>query len=458
MKLGNFEKAILRNKSVIFSIFGQEYTVLYNTPFVKELKLLPILYAGSNIKPKFYAPFSDWSEFVWYRSKDKVHWAEAGQGFQYSIQKKDVDHFLKLKCTSFNHVGLPGPTVEVISENAVVSMGDFPKCPFEDRHQFTKNWSNDMELRVVTYNILAERYTTMDGNYSYCDPLYLSMAYRKRLILKELLGYKADVICLQEVDMDHYYKFFGPELKDQSYIPVFHRKGNKLPEGLACFVRAARYKLLKSLHLVYREEVKKKHYSYIFKYLKKNKKLSDDFLKQYTSLQVVILESRTHILIVGNTHLYYHPNANAIRILQANMATAHLDHLKNKFHRLYKKDVDVIFCGDFNSDHSKSLYPYMIEGRIHPRHADCLEVDPNGSLLLSHNFNFISACGAPLYTNYTPDYKGCLDYIFVEDNKVNIKQVIPLPDETELSQYDGLPNKYYPSDHVSLAVDLSFKI
>ncbi|VEN60220.1 unnamed protein product, partial [Callosobruchus maculatus] len=145
MKLGNFEKAIYKNKAVIFSIFGQEYIVLYNTPFVKELKLLPILYVGCTTKPKFYAPFNDTSEFVWYKSKDKVNWTEAGRGFKYSIKKEDVDHFLKLKCTPFNDAGMPGPMVEVISENAVVPMGGFPKCPFEDRHQFTKNWSSVIE-------------------------------------------------------------------------------------------------------------------------------------------------------------------------------------------------------------------------------------------------------------------------------------------------------------------------
>nr|CAI5829599.1 unnamed protein product [Callosobruchus analis] len=373
MKLGHLENIIYKDKSVILSIFGQDYTILFNTPFVKELKLLPILYEGCTTQPKFYAPFNDISEFVWYKSKDKVNWTEVGRGFKYNVKKEDVDHFLKLKCTPFNHAGLPGPTAEVISENPVALMGNFPKCPFEDRHQFTKDFLSHMELRVVTYNLLAERYTTIDGNYSYCDPLYLSMDYRKRLILKELLGYNADVICLQEVDMHHYHKFFGPEMKDHSYIPVFHKKGYKLPEGLGCFVRAARYKLLKSLQIVYSEEVKKKPYSYIWKYLSNNKKLADDFLKQYTSLQVVILESPTHILIVGNTHLYYHPDANAIRLLQANIATAQLDFLKNKYFRAFKKDVHVIFCGDFNSHHAKSLYPYMIEGRIHPKHADCKE-------------------------------------------------------------------------------------
>ncbi|CAH1989855.1 unnamed protein product [Acanthoscelides obtectus] len=456
MKLGTLGKSLSDGKTVMFSIWGQEYTILYNTPFIKEMKLLPILFAGCSIKPKFYPPFIyiNMSEFVWYKSKDKEHWSEVGTGFQYCIQKGDVDHYLKLKCTPYNYVGAKGNISEVISENRVICMGELPKCPFEDRHKFTKKWSNNMELRIVTYNILAERYTAIDGNYSYCEPVYLSMEYRKQLILKELLGYKADIICLQEVDIVHYHKFFGPKMRENSYYGVFRKKGNRLTEGLACFVRRNRYSLMSSRHLVYSQEVKKKQYSHIWKHLAKNKKVADVFLKQHTSLQVVVLVCPERILIVANTHLYYHPDANSIRLLQANIATIYLDDLKNFYYRQCKTDVHVIFCGDFNSDHSKSLYPFMIQGRIHPKHKDCLQVDEHGNLLLNHKFHFTSACGTPLYTNYTPDYKGCLDYIFVEDNTMEVKQVIPLPDETELSQYNGLPNKYYPSDHVALVADL----
>lgn len=74
-----------------------------------------------------------------------------------------------------------------------------------------------------------------------------------------------------------------------------------------------------------------------------------------------------------------------------------------------------------------------------------------------HEFIFESACGTPQYTNYTPDYKGCLDYIFVESNKLQVQQVVPIMDEEELSKYEGLPNDFYPSDHLALVADLKFK-
>ena len=35
--------------------------------------------------------------------------------------------------------------------------------------------------------------------FTYCQPWVLSWQYRKQNLLKELLGYSADIVCLQEV-------------------------------------------------------------------------------------------------------------------------------------------------------------------------------------------------------------------------------------------------------------------
>lgn len=59
-------------------------------------------------------------------------------------------------------------------------------------------------VRVVTYNILADVYAQTEFSktvlYPYCAPYALQLDYRQNLIKKELAGYNADIICLQEVD------------------------------------------------------------------------------------------------------------------------------------------------------------------------------------------------------------------------------------------------------------------
>jgi len=56
---------------------------------------------------------------------------------------------------------------------------------------------------VVSYNTLAEIYANQ-GVYPYCPTWALAWQYRKDLILKELLRLDADLICLQEVQADHF--------------------------------------------------------------------------------------------------------------------------------------------------------------------------------------------------------------------------------------------------------------
>lgn len=75
---------------------------------------------------------------------------------------------------------------------------------------------------------------------------------------------------------------------------------------------------------------------------------------------------------------------------------------------------------------------------------------------LTSNIRFASACGTPMYTNYTPEFSGCLDYIFYEKNKLEVEQVIPMPSIEELTVHIGLPSIVLPSDHISLCADLKW--
>ena len=66
----------------------------------------------------------------------------------------------------------------------------------------------------------------------------------------------------------------------------------------------------------------------------------------------------------------------------------------------------------------------------------------------------ISAAGYPPFTNYTRDFKMTLDYIFVESDKMEVVAIAPLPSENILSENIALPSIVFPSDHISLVVDV----
>jgi CCR4-NOT transcription complex subunit 6 len=51
---------------------------------------------------------------------------------------------------------------------------------------------------VLSYNILSDSYASNDL-YNYCPSWALSWPYRRQNLLREIVGYCADIICLQEV-------------------------------------------------------------------------------------------------------------------------------------------------------------------------------------------------------------------------------------------------------------------
>ena len=60
--------------------------------------------------------------------------------------------------------------------------------------------------------------------YPYCAPWALPWNYRRRTILRELVNYRTDVMCLQEVQADHFENFLEPELAKYNYAGVYKCK------------------------------------------------------------------------------------------------------------------------------------------------------------------------------------------------------------------------------------------
>jgi hypothetical protein len=50
-----------------------------------------------------------------------------------------------------------------------------------------------------------------------------------------------------------------------------------------------------------------------------------------------------------------------------------------------------------------------------------------------------------------------LDWIFIDEN-IDVARILPFPTEDQLSSEVALPSSCHPSDHLSLVVDLKFKI
>eukprot|EP00884_Botryococcus_braunii_P003659 jgi/Botrbrau1/13294/Bobra.27_2s0014.1 len=58
------------------------------------------------------------------------------------------------------------------------------------------------------------------------------------------------------------------------------------------------------------------------------------------------------------------------------------------------------------------------------------------------------------FTNYVRGYRGCLDYVWYEPEKMMVRRAIPLPAEEELNGW--IPSPRFPSDHLAVVFDMEW--
>ncbi|XP_054728964.1 2',5'-phosphodiesterase 12 isoform X2 [Anastrepha obliqua] len=461
-------------------IIDKDFQILLNTPWVLNLTLPSSILAGFRVYPsKVELQFANRKHSIgkWYKAKmppggDLVRgadWKHCGDGFHYDTTNDDVDCFLKFELTPGNEGGQYGPSVEQFTKKEIQAGPG--QCPFETRHCFTKNKLSGDRFRVLSYNILADLYADSDYTrnhlFPYCPPYALKIDYRKQLYLKEIIGYNADIICLQEVDLKIFDLDLIPILESDEldYNGVIAQKGT-CGEGVAIFYRKSRFEIYNKYELNIGEGIRNlPQFAELWSKIENNKKLVDRFCDRSTTLQVVVLKCKDNgrYFLVANTHLYFHPDADHIRLLQIGCAMIYINHVyqdvAKKLSLSEKRQLSVLFCGDFNSVPECGIYKLMVEGTVGENCVDWISNTEEAvqNITLSQPFNIKSACGTPPYTNYTHAFAACLDYIFYQSDCLEVQQVVPLPTEEELQCHTAIPSVVFPSDHVALVADLKFK-
>ena len=182
-----------------------------------------------------------------------------------------------------------------------------------------------------------------------------------------------------------------------------------------------------------------------------------DFLPNHAFL---LYFSQNKGLILATTHLFFKPDADHIRLLQIGMILRELENIKNSVQQEFSGDFSIMLCGDFNSTPPFGVLEFIQSQKIAENHSDWKSSEnPEEHVqdfCLKHSLTLDSACGTPKYTNYTIEFKDCLDYIFYQTEHLKVTNVIPFPSEEELSVHKGCPNVVFPSDHISCIADLKW--
>ncbi|XP_036437089.1 protein angel homolog 2 [Colossoma macropomum] len=397
--------------------------------------------------------------------------------------------------------------------------GKFPPSP-ESKAELRRHWEDlsvfydcepqsdgslcekTFDFSVMSYNILSQELLLSNAYlYKHCNPRILEWRHRFTNIIKELEQYSADIMCLQEVQEDHYQRQIKPRLESLGYHCEYKRRTGRKPDGCAVVFKRNRFSLL-SCHTV--------------EYFRRGIPLLDrDNVGLILLLQPVGPSGSACRVCVANTHLLYNPRRGDIKLAQLAMLLAEI----NRVAQLADgRTCPVLLCGDFNSVPWSPLYSFIKESQLEyvgmpigkvsgqeessrgqriltapiwppslgisqqcqyehqPKDAQTKEQEAslNGvdKARIEHGLKLTSAYAHKLKGSRQPEITTChsrsaitVDYIFysaTQDESVKTECSVPaerglqllarlaLVGEAELREVNGLPNEHNSSDHLPL--------
>ncbi|KAK3148286.1 hypothetical protein QOZ80_3BG0293100 [Eleusine coracana subsp. coracana] len=424
-------------------------------------------------------------------------WFEVGRSRTYTATADDIGHVLRFECivvdvetrgtvgtptavTTSPVIPAPTPTPRgVIPVNAADAMGHF------DLDTQTSSFGS---FTVLSYNILADAYATSD-TYSYCPTWALSWAYRRQNLLREIVDYHADIICLQEVQNNHFEEFFAPELDKHGYQALYKKRtievytgSSQAIDGCATFFRRDRFSHVKKYEVEFNKAAQSLTDAII---PAAQKKLALTRLIKDNIALIAVLEAKfsnhgtenpgkRQLLCVANTHINIHHDLKDVKLWQVHTLLKGLEKIA------VSADIPMLVCGDFNSTPGSTSHGLLARGKVDLLHPD-LAVDPLGILRppskLTHQLPLVSAyssfarmAGAgydldhlrrrmdpstnePLFTNCTRDFTGTIDYIFYTADSLTVESLLELLDEDSLRKDTALPSPVWSSDHIALLAE-----
>eukprot|EP00210_Caulerpa_lentillifera_P005163 g4935.t1 len=441
-----------------------------------------------------------------YKSED-YEWIEVSCKRSYSPVQEDVGCYLRYEC-SLIFQGDPNPPLSV---NGVHANGHSTGGENNRQHKMSKETgrvklassspgrrmiqlrsstphiSQEGRFTVLSYNLLADLYAlARDFTHSYCPDYAISWNYRRQNLVRELLSYGADIMCLQEVQSNHYEDYLKDVLAQHGYEGVYKRKTYKLYtgkhlaiDGCATFYKKDRFLLVKK----YEVEFNKAAVTTANNYREPTKNVALQRLSKDNVALIVVLESRkpmmnsqNQLVCVANTHIHSDPENSDIKLWQVYTLLKGLEKIASSV------EIPIIVTGDFNSQPGSAAHTLLVSGRIDKGHPETTN-DPaqflQQMLPVEHNLPLRSAYSAllfaqnssqsdeviqqrsrmdavtrePLFTNYTDTFKGTLDYIFYTSNMLSPTALLELPSEEEPDIENGIPNDRYSSDHICIMAE-----
>ncbi len=347
----------------------------------------------------------------------------------------------------------------------------------------------EKRLRVMSYNILKDQ-NVLKSDIPWASKEILDRARRMPLLLYEILSYHADIVCLQEVDELMYNTLFRPVMKYFNYDGYFSVKRSNTREGCAMFYSLGRFqrctdedlktfsisKALSDIATASRPEWTSCSEPISKLFSRRTDLLQFIQTKLGHVLQIALLRDLDgSTLLAANTHLFYHPIATHIRALQCFAIAKQLSVEQGS------QGIPFVLCGDLNSE----LWcgASLLMNRMTPKnyrkfqlHLNTFNWEESASvegiqafdddfpeLRLPDSFPKIVSGyqDYPEYTHSRARFKGSLDHILLSSSTLggNLQPLrqAAIPPLNLVESGPVMPGPTFPSDHVSILADISWK-
>ncbi|XP_077179427.1 protein angel homolog 1 isoform X2 [Paroedura picta] len=209
------------------------------------------------------------------------------------------------------------------------------------------------EFRVMSYNILAQDLIEQSPHlYMHCHPDILSWSYRLANLLQEIQHWDPDILCLQEVQENHYWEQVEPTLVMMGFACIYKRRTGRKTDGCAICYKQSKFQLISANPVEY--------------FRPGLDILNRDNVGLVLLLQPLLPESlgdkAIRPLCVANTHILYNPHRGDIKLAQMALLLAEIDKTAKLVDGSY---CPIVLCGDLNSVPDSPLYKFIRNGQLH---------------------------------------------------------------------------------------------
>ncbi|XP_071602010.1 protein angel homolog 1 isoform X2 [Heliangelus exortis] len=208
------------------------------------------------------------------------------------------------------------------------------------------------EFRVMSYNILAQDLVEQGLDlYVHCHPDILNWNYRFPNLLQEIQHWDPDVLCLQEVQENHYWEQLEPTLKEMGFACFYKRRTGTKTDGCAVCYKHSRFQLISLSPIEF--------------FRPGLDVLNRDNVGLVLLLQPLLPEGlelkAASPLCIANTHVLFNPHRGDIKLAQMALLLAEIDKIAKTTEGSY---YPVILCGDLNSVPDSPLYKFIRNGEL----------------------------------------------------------------------------------------------